>query len=136
MSNIILTVERNRIVYVFLIIATIGLGLLSRSSWVPAYIYAYLGDALYALMIYFIVGWCLSKNKIENVVIISLVICFLIEFSQLCHFEWLDTLRQNRLGRLVLGRGFLWTDLIAYTMGVLLGGLLEMLYYKRLSKKS
>ncbi|WP_373331494.1 hypothetical protein [Salmonirosea aquatica] len=39
-----------------LIIATIGLGLASRSSFIPSLIYPYLGDGLYALMIYFMIG--------------------------------------------------------------------------------
>lgn len=122
-------VHRNRILYLILIVGTIGLGLLSRSSWVPTYIYAYLGDALYALMIFFMVGWVLNKTAIEQVALLGLIICFLIEFSQLCHWEWLDYLRQNKLGRLVLGRGFLWSDLLAYTWGIGAGLGLEWSYY-------
>lgn len=125
------SIHRNRILYFVLIIGTIGLGLLSRSSWVPTAIYAYLGDALYALMIYFIVAWLLHKAAIGPIAVLGLIICFLIEFSQLCHWEWLEHLRQNRLGRLVLGRGFLWTDLLAYTLGIGAGLGLEWRYYSK-----
>ncbi|MCA9011825.1 MAG: DUF2809 domain-containing protein [Planctomycetaceae bacterium] len=34
---------------------------------------------------------------------------------------WLDSLRQTILGRLILGFGFLWSDLLCYTAGVAIG---------------
>lgn len=41
------------------------------------------------------------------------------ELSQLYHAPWIDGLRATRLGGLVLGFGFLWSDLIAHAAGVL-----------------
>ena len=49
----------------------------------------------------------------------ALLIAFAVECSQLWHPEWLDALRADRVVGLLLGRGFLWSDLLAYVVGVL-----------------
>ncbi len=41
-----------------------------------------------------------------------------VEFSQLYHVRWLDTIRRTTLGGLILGWGFSWGDLLAYAGGV------------------
>ena len=48
----------------------------------------------------------------------ALVIVFAVEFSQLYHAPWADAIRGTWLGGLVLGSGFLWSDLACYTIGV------------------
>ena len=48
--------------------------------------------------------------------------------SQLYHAEWIDNIRATTLGGLVLGYGFLWSDLVAYTIGVGVGFLLSLFY--------
>ena len=50
-----------------------------------------------------------------------------VECSQLLAFDWLVSLRHTTLGALVLGQGFLWSDLVCYTAGVMLGALSELL---------
>ena len=52
--------------------------------------------------------------------------CFVIELSQLYHAPWIDGLRHTRLGGLILGYGFLWSDLICYAVGVATGWLIEL----------
>ncbi len=41
-----------------------------------------------------------------------------VELSQLIHWGWLDALRSTLPGRLVLGQGFLASDLVCYAVGV------------------
>lgn len=48
-----------------------------------------------------------------------------VELSQLVHTEWLDAIRGHRIGALLLGRGFLWSDLVAYAAGAVLSGLID-----------
>lgn len=86
---------------------------------------AWTGDMLYALMMFFIVRVLFIRKKILFVFGLSLCICFAIECSQLYQAHWINVLRNTLPGRLVLGQGFLWTDLIAYTAEALLGGLIE-----------
>ena len=48
---------------------------------------------------------------------LALLTAFTVEISQLVRVDWLDTIRSTRLGPLLLGRGFLWSDLVAYAGG-------------------
>ena len=42
---------------------------------------------------------------------------FTVEVSQLYHTPLLDAVRQTTPGALVLGQGFLWSDLVCYVVG-------------------
>jgi len=123
---------RNKIYYLFFIIITIGIGLFSRSRFIPDLIYPYLGDLLYCLMFYFIVGFLFPKMKSVNVLLYCVVICFIIEVSQLIKVDWLNEIRNTTLGKLTLGSGFLWSDLVSYTLGGLVGFVLEKYFLKKL----
>ncbi len=46
-------------------------------------------------------------------------------WRQLYHAPWIDSIRQTTLGGLILGFGFLCSDLACYALGVLLGVLIE-----------
>jgi hypothetical protein len=117
--------SRNRIHYLFFIILAIGFGLFSRSRFIPDLIYPYLGDLLYCLMFYFIIGFLFPKIKSVNVLLYCVAICFVIEVSQLIKVDWLNEIRNTTLGKLTLGSGFLWSDLVSYTLGGLVGFELE-----------
>lgn len=117
--------QRNRWVYLILTVVTIGVGLLSRSKFIPDWIYPYLGDALYALMFFFITGFLFPRLSTAKVFLISVGFCFLIEISQLYQADWINRIRSYRLGGLILGYGFLWNDLLSYTVGGITGSLLE-----------
>lgn len=114
-------INRNRGLYFFLIISTIVIGLASRSSFIPRAIYSYLGDVLYALMCYFIIGFLFPRMDPLKVALVSVLLCSLIEISQLYKADWIMQIRQTRLGGLILGLGFLWSDLISYFIGGLMG---------------
>ncbi|WP_408610652.1 ribosomal maturation YjgA family protein [Flavobacterium luminosum] len=77
----------------------------------------FFGDILYASMVYFIVCLLFPKTKSLTILGISLVICYLIEIQQICDLSWLVTFRGTTIGHYLLGEGFLWSDLIYYTIG-------------------
>jgi hypothetical protein len=52
---------------------------------------------------------------------VALAFSYAIEISQLYHQPWIDHIRQTTLGHLTLGTTFIWTDLVAYTVGVAVG---------------
>lgn len=116
-----MNIPRNRIHYLIFILLTIGIGLFSRSRFIPDLIYPYLGDLLYCLMFYFIIGFLFPKMKSVNVLLFCVVICFAIELSQLIQVDWLNKIRETTFGRLTLGSGFLWSDLVSYSIGGLIG---------------
>lgn len=103
--------------YFIAVVATIFLGIGSRKiSFLPAET----GDALYAVMIFFLLKTFFHVKKSSSIFLASFVICVLIELSQLIQTPWLNSIRATKLGALVLGNGFLWIDILAYAIGVLL----------------
>lgn len=120
-----------------MLIEVIVCGLTSRkfSYLLPDFVNTYLGDALWALMIYVLCSLLFSHKSRTTIVFISIIFCFSIEFSQLYHAPWIDKIRANTLGGLILGYGFLYSDLIAYSIGVLFGYSVEKLV-QSFSKKT
>ena len=55
---------------------------------------------------------------------LALVFSLMIEVSQLYHAPWIDA-SANALGGLVLGFGFVWSDLVCYLVGVGFGVFIE-----------
>ncbi len=109
------------------------LGLSTRrfSIYFPSWINLYLGDALWALMIFFLFGLLFRTRKTRWITAGALLFSFSIEVSQLYHSRWIDLLRKTRVGGLVLGYGFLWSDLVSYIVGIGAGVLIERLMFLR-----
>lgn len=76
-------------------------------------------------------GFLFPKIETRKLAFISLIFCYGIEISQLYHETWIDSIRATTLGGLVLGYGFLWSDLVAYTIGVGVGMLGEFMLRKK-----
>ncbi len=76
-------------------------------------------------MLFLLVSTLLAGRPILARAAISLALAFLVEISQLYHAPWIDSIRQTTLGGLVLGFGLLWTDLVCYSVGVLIGVVAE-----------
>ncbi|HDR8183942.1 TPA: DUF2809 domain-containing protein [Bacillus thuringiensis] len=125
--------KRNRLLYALFTIVIIILGLCSRklAFALPHLLNEYLGDALWALMIFTVFGFLFPKIETKKVAFISFLFCYGIELSQLYHAEWIDSIRATTLGGLVLGFGFLWSDLVAYTIGVGIGMFCEFMLRNR-----
>lgn len=130
--------NRNRFVYAPAIIIVIAAGLLSRkfNFLFPEIVNNYLGDALWAVMIYGMIAFIFKNRSIQRVALYSLFFCYAIEISQLYHAPWIDTIRNTRLGGLVLGFGFLWSDLLAYGLGIALAMLVEWIVYTKPAKNN
>jgi hypothetical protein len=124
--------KRNRISYSLLFLLTIALGLLSRrlNYLLPNSINLILGDAIWAMMIFVGLGVIFNQYSTIRVAIISIVFCYAIELSQLYHAPWIDAIRNTTLGALVLGFGFLWSDVLAYSIGIIFVASLEFLFKK------
>lgn len=124
---------RSRLLYCASVVVVIALGLLSRRypQFLPAALGQSPGDALWALMVFLGVGFLFPRASTFKLAMAALGFSFAIEFSQLYHAPWIDAVRATRIGHLVLGNGFLWSDLIAYTVGVLTGAVTEWLVMRR-----
>lgn len=114
-----------------LLLPPLGLGSRSGAAWLPSFVAAYAGDTLWAAMAYLSLVFLLPRLRILPAAAVALAFSFLVEFSQLYHAPWLDMLRSSRLGALLLGRGFLWSDLVCYSVGVALAAGVDRLTFGR-----
>ena len=93
--------KKHHFFYLTLIVGTIILGILSR---VLAGIPTFIGDILYASMIYFGMRFLFTTTNIQKAAIYALVFCFCIEFQQLYRAEWVLQIRSTLLGHYILGK--------------------------------
>ncbi|WP_113921225.1 DUF2809 domain-containing protein [Alkalibaculum bacchi] len=125
-----MTMRRNRIIYSLMIILVMIMGLSTRryTNLLSQIISDYGGDVLWALMVFLMMGFLFTKIKTLSVALLSIIFSYLIEISQLYHAPWIDAIRQTTLGGLVLGFGFLWSDLLCYLIGIIIGVSIELSY--------
>ncbi len=106
------------------------LGLLSRSLQIPwpDLVTLYVGDGLWALLVFWGLCFCWHNGSDKNLVLAALAFSYAIEFSELYQAPWLNEIRHTTLGSLILGFGFKWSDLLAYTLGIALGYVFKLYY--------
>ena len=121
------TLKNNRLYYISALLITLILGVLSRKiTGIPLFI----GDVLYAVLIYFGLRFLFINLKTYKTFLLSLLFCFSIEILQLVQIDWLIGLRKTTLGHYILGEGFLWLDLLCYIIGTLLAFLIDWKFIK------
>jgi hypothetical protein len=118
---------RSRAVYATALLVVIAAGLGSRvfGRTLPAFVATYAGDTLYATMMFVALGVLAPRATTARLAAAAFAICCAIEASQLYHAPWIDAIRATLPGALVLGSGFLWSDLACYGVGVALGAGIE-----------
>lgn len=120
---------KKRALYLLLIISTLIIGIASRE--VPkifsAFFAEYLGDTLWAFLVFWILRFIFIEKSGFILASASLMFSYSIEISQLYKAVWLVELRQTIPGSLILGHGFIWSDLVCYTVGVLFAYLIDYL---------
>ena len=80
----------------------LGIGSRRYAHSLPEFIAVYAGETLWASAAFLGIGLILPRVS-----------------------TWIDSIRQTTLGGLILGFGFLWSDLVCYALGVELGVLVE-----------
>lgn len=112
--------------YGLLTVGVMLLGVVSRYFFGEVFfIKAYVGDMLWALMVFFGLAFTFRQWPVAAIALSTVVLSFGIEASQLYHAPLIDSLRATRLGGLVLGFSFVWSDLVCYSAGVLAGVVAE-----------
>jgi hypothetical protein len=112
--------RRSRWLYLVGCAVVIGLGLASRryAAVLPAFVARYAGDTLWAVMAFGAIALVRPRWSTLRVALAALTVSSAVEVSQLYHAPWIDSIRDNRVGALALGSGFVWSDLLCYTAGV------------------
>jgi hypothetical protein len=112
-----------RSVHGVLVALTVPLGFVSRMAEVPMpeLVRTYGGDVLSATCIFFGVRFVLRRYTLPRCGLIAFVVCLLIELQQLITWKPLVRLREDTAADILLGHGFLWSDLVCYAFGVAIG---------------
>lgn len=84
----------------------------------PNFFNTYFPDTAWTMAVYCLLGLIFDRSPLFNG-IGALAVSYLVELSQLWHPAFLETLRATRVGGLILGYGFLWSDLLCYSAGAL-----------------
>jgi hypothetical protein len=119
--------RRNPLFQIAQIALAAALGIASRyyaHAW-PGFIAAYAGDTLWAMAGFAGIGLVLPRASTRTVAQLAMILSIAVELSQLYHAPWIDSIRQTTLGGLILGFGFLWSDLACYAAGIGLGVILD-----------
>ncbi len=111
---------------------TIALGLASRRvTWLfPAALGKYPGDALYALLVYWLLAQLAPRISPLRTAMVCTALCWGVEFLQLWHPPWLQAIRGTTPGHLVLGSSFAAMDLLAYVAGASVAAAIEMTWIR------
>lgn len=122
-----------RFAYALLFIFCIWLALATRNhpSWFHPIIVKYGGDVIWAGMFLFFLRTIFVRSKARKLAVICFLLGVLDECSQLLYFDWLVAIRETYIGRLILGVGFLWSDIVCYAIGTLIAFVIVMLIDKR-----
>ncbi|HXL58118.1 MAG TPA: DUF2809 domain-containing protein [Chitinophagaceae bacterium] len=113
---------KRRIVYFLLFAFCIWLALATRkhSEWFYPFIAKYGGDTIWAGEFLFFLHMIFPKAKLLTLAVCNYLLGVIVEVSQLWHTPWLDTIRHTKVGKLMLGLGFMWSDLVCYAVGTLM----------------
>jgi hypothetical protein len=113
---------KGRIVYFLLFCLCTCLALATRhyKAWFPNLIVVYGGDVIWAGMFVFFLRILFVRTALWKLALINYILGVLDECSQLITAPWFVAIRQTKLGKLMLGVGFVWSDLVCYAIGTLI----------------
>jgi hypothetical protein len=119
--------KRNIRIYLLIMVVITAFGLPARTvqDKLPAWYVQYFGDYLWAMLLFFMFALILQNMSTVKVAIVTLLFTYGIEISQLFHPPWLEYLRRIKIFALILGFTFLWSDIVAYTLGISTGAFIE-----------
>ncbi len=125
---------KRKILYAVLFVFCTWLALATRShkDWFPHLVVVYGGDIIWAGMFVFLLRIFFTKPVLWKLALINYGLGVLDEFSQLNQSPFMLYLRSFTLGRLMLGVGFLWSDIVCYATGTFIGWVIALVIEKYL----
>ncbi|MFP5040059.1 DUF2809 domain-containing protein [Parasediminibacterium sp. JCM 36343] len=114
---------KQKLTYLSLFIFCVWLALATRShhEWFPHIVVVYGGDIIWAGMFVFFLRIFFPKATLWKLALVNYALGVADEFSQLNHSSLMVYIRSNYYGRLMFGVGFLWSDIVCYAIGTLIG---------------
>jgi len=117
-----------KIIYSLLFIFCTWLAITTRShaAWFSPLIQQYGGDTIWAGMFLFFLRIFFGKVRLWKLALINFGLGAVVETLQLYHAPWIEAIRHTRIGGLMLGFGFLWSDIICYAVGTVLAWIMVL----------
>ena len=124
-----------RVSYLLIFIFCTWLAITTRThkEWFHPIIVQYGGDTIWAGMFLFLLRVFFIKTKLWKLALITFAAGVADETLQLYHAPWIESIRHTRIGGLMLGYGFLWSDIVCYAVGVIIAYLI-IVFIERLFK--
>ncbi len=119
--------RRNRGFLTLWLLALIACGISSRAPGTPGFVVLYVGDVLWGSLFFVLGAWLRPAATPLRVWLVMTALAELIEFSQLYQAPWAQMLRDTRLGGLLLGHAFLWSDVGCVVLGSSVAALADAL---------
>lgn len=115
--------NRYRLIIILLLIIIIPLGILTKfySGSAEDWVNNSLGGLLYEIFWCLVVAFIFLQIKPIKIAIWVFIITCLLEILQLWHPSFLELVRNNFIGRIIIGNSFNWMDFPYYFIGSLLG---------------
>jgi hypothetical protein len=109
------------IYFVFFIFFTwLALATRSHHQWFCAFVVEYGGDTIWAGMFLFFLRIFFKGIQLWKLALINYALGVADEVSQLYKAPWIESIRATRLGGLMLGHTFVWSDIVCYGVGTLM----------------
>jgi len=125
-------IRRPLIIYIPLMAGIIAMGLPARflDRPLPYFYTQYAGDYLWAMLLFFLFSVTFRLST-KRGIWVTLLFCYFIEITQLFHPPWLEHLRSYKIIALIIGYGFLWSDIVGYTLGILTGAWIDRVILRK-----
>ena len=125
--------ERNRVGLICLLLLVVGLGLASRKfgAVLPDFVAANAGDALWTVAVFLSLAILFPRWPTIRIGLLAFAISVVVEISQLSNAPVLVAIRDNKIGRLFLGQGFVWADFLRYFAGAVGAAGVDLLLWFR-----
>ena len=91
----------------------------------PAFCIAYVGDILWGGLFFALAALARPAASTRQLWLISTAVTELIELSQLYQAPWAQALRATRVGGLLLGHAFSWSDTLCVVLGTTAAALID-----------
>ena len=96
----------------------------------PALIVLYAGDVLWGTLFFVLGAWLRPAATARRLWAEMTAVVELIEVSQLYQAPWARALRATRLGGLLLGHQFSWSDVVCVATGTGVAALADALWFE------
>jgi len=121
--------RKPRIFYILVTILLLVLECVIALYINDSFIRPYLGDLIATIVVYGIL-MSISNLKVQNGILLALLISYTIEFLQSIQIVQLLDLMENKIARTMIGTSFSWMDILMYTLGAIAIYLFERMNIK------